>query len=76
MFRMAEKITKRAQRLVDALRRHAAWMDRGDLAQAIGKNRLNPHDIELLDGLVDMGLVERNEQATGITMKYVYRSTS
>lgn len=70
----AVRITGRGQQLLDALRTHGGWARRADLAQRTGKNRLSPHDIELLSRLVTAGRVEVRERPSygpmGIAYEY------
>lgn len=50
--------SEQAQKLVGFLYDVADWCDRATLARRMGKARLNPHDIALLDRLAAAGLVE------------------
>lgn len=61
------------ERLLDALQLANDWMAREEIAESIGKNRLNPSDLKHLEGLVETGQVERKTEIVGITPKYLYR---
>ena len=76
MLRTGE-ITVRALELLDALKAHrGVWMTRAELARATNKNRLSPHDVDLLDRLVDAGLIEkrRRDSNTPVGIAYDYRA--
>lgn len=66
------KTDKRAQVLA-ILRGHDGWMDRTEIAAALGKKALNPSEKLLLERLADAGEIERDNQIVGITEKRVYR---
>lgn len=68
--------TGRANELLEALRRAGDWMSRADLARATNKNRLSPHDIGLLQRLVDAGLVDIRQRVsnTPVGKAYDYRA--
>jgi DNA-binding IclR family transcriptional regulator len=69
-----ERLTERAEELLTAIREAGDWVTRSDIAEATGKNRLSPHDRQLLDTLADSGYIEREERPAGISMKYVYKA--
>lgn len=72
---MDEQITTRARELLAALQTSGQWTARADIARATGKNRLSPHDVELLRRLVNVGLIEmrRRESKTPVGEAYDYR---
>ena len=73
----APPITDQALRLLDVLRdRPDQWLKRREIAGALGKNRLTPYDIELLQRLCDEGLAEigRRPNPTPIGYEYAYRA--
>jgi hypothetical protein len=61
-----------AQELLEALSGDE-WLDRNEIAAAMGKKRLNPNEVRHLEELVESELVERNEVLSGIASKFVYR---
>jgi len=70
------ELTKHGKLMLEAIRNYGDWLDRPKLAELLGKNRLNPNDLRLLQGLLDMGLITRDEQTVGITTKHLYRIVS
>lgn len=74
---MTEQITDRARELLAALRAGGVWMSRADLARATGKNRLSPHDVDLLDRLAAADLAEKRKRKsnTPVGIAYDYRAT-
>ena len=75
----APPITDQALRLLDVLRDHpSAWLKRKEIAVALGKNRLTPYDIELLQRLCDEGLAEigKRPNPTPIGFEYAYRAVA
>lgn len=63
--------------LLDALRGAKGWITRKGVSNAIGRpNRLNPHDIVMLERLVDAGIVKRSQRirpGTTVQQEYIYR---
>lgn len=54
------RVTPHAQRMLDAVRaQRGAWVTRQDIAAAIGKKRLTPWEIGLLQLFIDRGDIER-----------------
>jgi hypothetical protein len=70
-------ITGRAQELLNVLisAGPGRWVSRAELAKSTGKNRLSPHDILLLNRLVEAGRIERQERKsnTPVGTAYEYR---
>jgi len=58
------------------LKVHGGWMTRRDLASAIGKRQLIPHDLELLNRLIEKNLVlvEKRERRGMIPYQLVYKA--
>lgn len=48
------------------------WIDRHEIAQKLGKKRLNPLEIAYLEELVMTGAIRRKIQTAGIAEKFVY----
>lgn len=62
-----KRITEHAQKLLDGLnKRPNQWLTRKDVAVMIGKKRLTPYDIDLLDLLAESGHI-RMEQEEGFS---------
>ncbi|GAB5486227.1 MAG: hypothetical protein Pars93KO_26610 [Parasphingorhabdus sp.] len=70
------ELTELQQIIYDALLKHGDYMTRSDIAQVIGRDKtLNHYDRELLQQLVDMGLVDVLETKRGVTMtSYTYKA--
>lgn len=67
----ASRLTEQAQKLLEILQKTGAeWMNRKDIAKAIGKRRLTPYDIALLELLQDKGLVEIQSRPNGTPIGY------
>lgn len=69
-------ITGRALQLFAALKSNGGWMDRNQLADATGKRVLSPHDVALIDRLIERGLAEGREEPGGGPrgVRHVYRA--
>lgn len=62
-----QRVTAHAQKLLDGFEeRRNQWLTRRDIAKMIGKKRLTPYDIDLLDLLAERGLI-RMEQEEGFS---------
>jgi hypothetical protein len=74
--RQPGELTAQANKILDAIRANGDWMNRSDVAQAIGKKRLTPYDMGLLDELATAGLIEatRRDKVGFIPFEWVYRS--
>lgn len=70
---MTQELSAKAREILDVLQGVDSWLDRNEIADKLGKNRLNPHEVKVLDGLVDTGQVERDAEQVGISEKYIYR---
>jgi hypothetical protein len=65
------RLTEQAHKLLETLRKTGIeWMNRKDIARAIGKRRLTPYDIALLELLQDKGLVEIQSRTNGTPIGY------
>lgn len=69
-------ITPQGEELLRVLRDNGRWMNRAQLAQAVGKPELNKWDVGLLIKMADDGLIEaRKEPRPGaIGYEWVYRA--
>ncbi|MBZ0293848.1 MAG: hypothetical protein K8L99_14880 [Anaerolineae bacterium] len=70
-------ITDHALKLLEVLQAQTGqWLNRKAIAEGVGKRRLTPYDIELLQRLVDEGLVEigKRPNPTPIGYEYAYRA--
>lgn len=67
--------TVQARRLVGILYNEADWMTRDQIALALGKNRLTPHDITLLErlGAADVVDVRKRDHSGRIGYEFIYR---
>jgi hypothetical protein len=75
----APPITDQALKLLEVLRdRPNRWLKRKEIALALGKRRLTPYDIELLQRLCDEDLAEigKRPNPTPIGFEYAYRARS
>jgi hypothetical protein len=75
----APPITDQAMKILEVLdSKRGHWMKRKEIALALGKRRLTPYDIELLQRLCDEGLAEigKRPNPTPIGYEYAYRATS
>ena len=76
-FPPVSRLTEQAQRLLEILQStRLPVMNRKDIAKAIGKRRLTPYDIALLELLQERGLVEITSRpnATPIGYEWVYHA--
>lgn len=70
-------LTDQALKLLEALQSQPGqWLKRKEIALALGKRRLTPYDIELLQRLCDEGLAEigKRPNPTPIGFEYAYRA--
>jgi predicted transcriptional regulator len=69
-------ITLRASKLLDVLKKNGGWMSRAQIAHETGKRVLSPHDKELLERLIQVGLVEKHqrESNTPVGIAFEYRA--
>lgn len=74
MTKSADQPTKLGRVLVDTLRKAGDWQTRQQIADAIGRTRLNPHDVTQLQHLSEQGLIEMREVPLGVARtQYEYR---
>ena len=72
-------ITDQAVKLLEVLQeKPEQWLKRKEIALALGKRRLTPYDIELLQRLCDVGMAEigKRPNPTPIGYEYAYRARS
>ena len=56
-------LTAQAYKLLNGLEKHPnQWLTRREIAKTIGKKRLTPYDIALLDLLAERNLVNRSQE--------------
>jgi hypothetical protein len=70
-------ITEHALKLLEVLQQQdGQWMTRRAIAEGLGKRRLTPYDIELLQRLCDERLAEigKRPNPTPIGYEYAYRA--
>lgn len=65
------RLAEQAQRMLDVLQKPGHdWLNRKGIARALGKRRLTPYDIALLEILQDKGLVQIQSRANGTPIGY------
>lgn len=71
-----ERLTERGRELLAALKAANDFMNRADLARATGKNRLSPHDLELLERMEKDGFIEirRRDSRAPAGVAFDYRA--
>ena len=72
----AAPMTDHAVKILEALQtRPGEWLKRKDIAELMGRRRLTPYDIELLQRLCDVGAAEigKRPNPTPIRHEYAYR---
>ena len=71
------ELTPHAKKLLQSLRQYdTLWLSRSEIADHIGKKRLTPYDIQLLESFTDMGLGEARKVEIRGTIHWQYRSIS
>lgn len=73
---MPDTITPKAEKIHAALERDGGWCRRSKIAELIGQNQLNPHDLKLLERLENAGKLEvkKRELPGWIDHEYMYRA--
>jgi hypothetical protein len=71
-----EELTDLQQLLLDVLERNSDWMTRSQIADAIERpNRLNPHDVSMLDDMAEKGIIDVTERKIGaVKTEYIYKA--
>lgn len=70
-----KRITAHADKLLNGLnRRRNQWLTRSDVAVLIGKKRLTPYDIDLLELMAEQGLirVEKEDGYSREGFRWIY----
>ncbi len=72
------RLSEQANKFLIILRQYSGndhWLSRSDIADLIGKKRLNPYEVAAIDLLAENGLIERTrEQMPGpIGYQWKYR---
>ncbi|MBZ0301750.1 MAG: hypothetical protein K8J31_18530 [Anaerolineae bacterium] len=73
----APPITDQALKILEVLQnKPGQWLKRKEIALDLGKRRLTPYDIELLQRLCDEGMAEigKRPNPTPIGYEYAYRA--
>ncbi len=66
-------MTALSDKMLDTLRHAGGWITRKQLAQALGRpGQLTPYDVEILEGFVSAGLVERDDRLVGVVKTIWY----
>lgn len=70
------ELTDAARRILNVLQEAGEWQGRSDLARLLGKAKFVPYDVQLLEGLVTAGLVERRKASKPgfIPFEWQYRA--
>ena len=69
------QLTPHARKLYDALKEYEnVWLSRSDIADSIGKNRLTPYDIQLLESFTDLGIGQARKVEIKGTIHWQYRA--
>jgi predicted transcriptional regulator len=72
MSKPAGKVTRVATRLLELLRASDKPLSRDELAALQGKSQLNYHEVDMLNRLVDYGLVKVEVVKVGIRDSFRY----
>lgn len=71
----AGQLTPHAKKLFDALKDYEnVWLSRSEIADAIGKNRLTPYDIQLLESFAELGIGQARKVEIKGTIHWQYRA--
>lgn len=75
---MTNELTEQQAALLEIIRAGDGWLSRKDIAVQQGKSRLNKWDTQLLDRLIDMGLIEVSKRDFPglIGFEFVYRAVN
>lgn len=71
------ELPEQAQRILSIVKAAGGvWVDRREIAKALGKNRLNPGDLAYLDVLAANSIVETEQRKNNTPIGYevVYRA--
>lgn len=77
--RIIVALTPREKELYDTLEEAGGWLTRNRIAELQNKHSLSPHDFQLLNRLVDKGLVEKDvyrAEKESLRGTYLYRAVS
>jgi hypothetical protein len=71
------QLTPHAKKLFDALKEFEnVWLSRSEIADSIGKSRLTPYDIQLLEGFAELGIGQARKVEIKGTIHWQYRAIS
>lgn len=70
-----QNITPQGQQIIDFLRGRGDWTTRAQIADMLGKDKLNRWHVGLLDLMIQQGMIEfdRRPRPDGTTLEFVYR---
>jgi predicted transcriptional regulator len=75
MTKSSEGLTELESVLLDKLKQAGDWQTRQDIANSIGRVRLNPYDVHVLKSLEKRGLIEVRKASIGTVRKqYEYKA--
>lgn len=71
-----QELTDLQQLFLKVLQTNSDWMTRSDIAVAIERpNRLNPHDVAMLDDLATKNMIDIDERKVGaVKTVYIYKT--
>ena len=71
-----QELTELQQLFLKVLQTNSDWMTRSDIAVAIERpNRLNPHDVAMLDDLATKNMIDIDERKVGaVKTVYIYKT--
>ena len=70
------ELTPHTKKILEALRSAGDWLNRAQVAEALGKSRLTPYDVRMLDELAAAGTIEavRRDKPGFIPFEWFYRA--
>ena len=73
-----QPLTAHAQKMLGIITARADWTSRAMIARALGKRRLTPYDVQLLEDMTARNLIEtrQRESNTPIGTAYEYKVKS
>ena len=77
VYQPPDHVTPLGEKLLEVVRgASGSWVNRRYIAVQLGRpTRLTPHDVNLLQVLVDEGLIEISRKSTGpVRTEYIYRA--
>jgi protein involved in polysaccharide export with SLBB domain len=66
-------ISAQAEKILSAIKAAGGWVSRQQLAESLGKKKLNPYDIATLDLLVREGRIQEEKLERPGIISYTFR---